>query len=120
MNIYRGINGGAPVPALIDRYLYGLEYTYYHPYTRYWHGFLIIIKPLLEFFSLYGIRIINGIAQAALTLINYLYLMPVALACNIVCADRQELGRIIVEKCPCRIDGIVKPGFYEHGFLAGG
>ena len=68
-------------------------------YSRYWHGYLIIVKPLLMFVTYPTLRIINGIFQAvlfALTsfslirkgkkqylvpwILGYLMLMPIALS----------------------------------------
>lgn len=68
-------------------------------YSRYWHGYVVILRFLLMFFNYYEIRIINGIAQvlvfgAIMHLIlknkgvkyalalstSYILLMPAALA----------------------------------------
>lgn len=38
-------------------------------YSRYWHGYLVFLKPLLYFFDYYQIRIINGIIAAFLFLL---------------------------------------------------
>lgn len=35
-------------------------------YARYWHGYLLLIKPLLVVVNLYGIRVINAVVQIAL------------------------------------------------------
>ena len=43
-------------------------------YPRYWHGYLIIMKPLLFFFNLHQIRWINLFLQSALT-VYLLYLL---------------------------------------------
>ena len=37
-------------------------------YRHYWHGFLLLLKPLLLFLDYAQIRVLNGIAQTALTL----------------------------------------------------
>lgn len=39
-------------------------------YARYWHGYLIVLKPLLLFFSYYQIRILNGVAAVVLFLLT--------------------------------------------------
>lgn len=71
-------------------------------YPRYWHGYQILLKPLLECMDYRSIRILNGIAQAALVafvccllkkrgmspyilpcLISYLMLMPYTLAISL-------------------------------------
>ena len=44
------------------------------PYPRFWHGYLLFLKPLLVFFDLGGIRYINLVLQLSLLLI-ILYLM---------------------------------------------
>lgn len=43
-------------------------------YGRYWHGYLVILKPLLYFFNYSQIRIINLITQTLLT-ITLIYMM---------------------------------------------
>lgn len=35
-------------------------------YPRYWHGYLVFLKPLLQFFNLWDIRMLNTIAQMGL------------------------------------------------------
>ena len=35
-------------------------------YARYWHGYLLAVKPLLVVVNLYGIRVINALVQIAL------------------------------------------------------
>lgn len=39
------------------------------PYTRYWHGYVLFLKPLLALTDYSGIRVINLIVQTALTAI---------------------------------------------------
>jgi putative flippase GtrA len=45
------------------------------PYTRYWHGYLVFLKPLLSIFNLKQIRIIDSVMQGVLlaTLLLLLY-----------------------------------------------
>lgn len=43
-------------------------------YERYWHGYLVILRPLLALFDYAQIRIINGVVQGMLVL-GLLYLM---------------------------------------------
>lgn len=45
-----------------------------YSYARYWHGYLVILKPVLLFFSYLGIRTINKIIQTLL-IVFILYLM---------------------------------------------
>lgn len=73
--------------------------NYQEEYSRYWHGYVVILRFLLMFFNYYEVRIINGICQVlifsaimhfllkykgvryALALAtSYMLLMPMALA----------------------------------------
>ncbi len=47
-------------------YIWQKEGTHTIDYPRYWHGFLIVLKPLLLFFSYSDIRMINGLMQSIL------------------------------------------------------
>lgn len=91
-----------PDTELINYYIKGLQYDYVDSYTRYWHGYQAVLKPLLTFTDLNGIRIINSIFHLSLVitlivllrkkslkhliapfLISYLLIMPVAIAMSI-------------------------------------
>ena len=48
------------------RYLNEEEGYKLAPYARYWNGYLVILKPLLLFFSYYDIRTLNLILQSVL------------------------------------------------------
>jgi len=52
-----------PGASLISHYVYGREYDAYYEYSRYWHGYMIFVKPLLLFCDYAAIRLINGIVQ---------------------------------------------------------
>lgn len=88
-----------PVEVLIRHYVWGEEFDTSFPYPRYWHGFLIFLKPLLEIFDLSQIRVLNGLGQVILFILTawllvkkkkefylipwslgYLMLMPLVLA----------------------------------------
>lgn len=75
------------------------EYQYESTYPQYWHGYLILLKPLLTLIDYAGIRVLNGLCQIMLVfvvtilfwnrekkeyilpwLISYAMLMPFALA----------------------------------------
>ena len=75
------------------------EYDYESHYPQYWHGYLVLLKPLLVFMSLREIRVLNGFCQVSLVvlvsillwkrkrtnmilpwIISYGLLMPIALA----------------------------------------
>jgi len=45
---------------IYDKYN-NVKYTYDYEYSRYWHGYLIFLRPLLIFFSYHQISILNGI-----------------------------------------------------------
>ena len=57
--------GGFNVEGLAN-YLNGNGGSY--SYSRYWHGYLIFLKPLLMIFSIKGIRILNLVSQILLVL----------------------------------------------------
>ncbi len=99
MMVYRGeVNNLDPCESLVSHYGYNVEFSGTSSYARYWHGFLVIIKPLLLVMDYGGIRVLNGIVQVLLIiaiiflfykrkkkeyiipyLISYLMLMPVVL-----------------------------------------
>ena len=58
---------GAPMESL-EEYLEGERDVERTEYSRYWHGYLLFLKPLLYFFNYEQIRIINGCVQAVLLL----------------------------------------------------
>lgn len=100
MNVPRGcIDELEPYDTIVSHYVDGTAYTETYQYPRYWHGYLIFLKPLLEVFDYSTIRIINGIVQAVTVLLtcfllfknghkkavipyflSFLMLMPVAMA----------------------------------------
>ncbi len=96
---YPGINGWGPREVLVSHYTEDTPLPKSIQYARYWHGYEILLKPLLSVMTYRGIRIVNGIAQGALVLLTcfllsrrrlkhiilpflltYLMLMPLALA----------------------------------------
>ena len=96
---YPGIDGRGPQEVLVSHYIDGKPLPGSIQYARYWHGYEILLKPLLYVTTYQGIRILNGIAQGALVLLicfllfrrhlkriiipfilTYLMLMPLALA----------------------------------------
>ena len=62
----------------------GIPFDGSEPYYQYWHGYQIIIRPLLSLFSYPVIRILNGIVQTVLLLILCLML------------KKQDMGRYIL------------------------
>lgn len=71
MNMYRNESSEneywAPGESLVA-YLSGEEVTKEVEYSRYWHGYLVILKPLLFFFSYNSLRIFNTIFAPLLLL----------------------------------------------------
>lgn len=100
MNVPSGGLGDLdPVDTIVGHYVNGDDYDWTYLYPRYWHGYLIFLKPLLQFFDYSDIRLINGIIQTLIVLItcfllfkkehkkavisyllSHLMLMPIALA----------------------------------------
>lgn len=50
----------------LKQYVYGNRSGYVMSYARYWHGYLLFLKPLLLFFSLSDIRMMNAAFQLIL------------------------------------------------------
>lgn len=67
-NMVQALNDYANDVAVKD----ALKYEYYYP--RYWHGYLVILKPLLFLFEVGEIRMLNMVLQGAL-LVALLYLI---------------------------------------------
>lgn len=57
--------GWSPVESL-TRYVYGERSGQVLDYARYWHGYLLLLKPLLLFFSLGEIRMLDAMVQLIL------------------------------------------------------
>lgn len=66
-NAFPVIEGNTPAETLVR--IYTDEHTAYmvQNYNRYWHGYLLYLKPLLCFFSYRGIRLFWGALQVLLT-----------------------------------------------------
>lgn len=75
IQVYRTeYHGENPVKSLTN-YANDVQADVYNvSYSRYWHGYLVILKPLLLFFDVADIRMINMIVQMVL-LCYILYLM---------------------------------------------
>ena len=61
-------SGELPVASLL-RYIFGEYDGDVYTYARYWGGYLLFLKPLLLFFSLYEIRAIDACIQFSLALL---------------------------------------------------
>lgn len=64
----------APSDQLAAHYGDGIPFDGSEPYYQYWHGYQLIIRPLLSLLSYSGIRILNGILQTGLLLVLCLLL----------------------------------------------
>lgn len=100
MLMYRGnVGGQVPFYSLIERYINNKQFNGVDTYARYWHGYLVILKPLLFIMNYGSIRILNGLMQLIVNciviyllyknnykeyiiayIISILMLMPIALA----------------------------------------
>ncbi|MCR5357185.1 MAG: hypothetical protein K6E63_07250, partial [Lachnospiraceae bacterium] len=72
-------NGRSPAQAFIDYYS-EVEPDGENVYVRYWHGFLIVLKPLLLFFGYSDIRILNHMGQLLLVFLTLYALIRKKLA----------------------------------------
>ena len=66
LNRYGKIEGTSPNNTLVKHYQYGEEFDRSVIYGRYWNGYLLYLKPLMFFFDLSVIRVINIIWQSLL------------------------------------------------------
>lgn len=64
---YGNYNDGNPLQSLINE-VNGLENEITSSYERYWHGNLIVLKPLFMIFDYNSIRILNIVLQSFLVL----------------------------------------------------
>ncbi|MBQ9977496.1 MAG: hypothetical protein IJP21_02770 [Clostridia bacterium] len=90
--------GQNPCEALVNHYESGSEFTSSMMYGRDWHGYQVVLKPLLVLFTYDTIRIINTVAQLLLVaiavflmikkqmkeyilpfLIGYQFILPIAI-----------------------------------------
>ena len=55
----------------VGRYVLGLPFSGVENYPRYWHGYLLYIKPLLALTHYGNMRVLNGLAQAILVLLLF-------------------------------------------------
>lgn len=61
MMVERTDNGKEQPIESLQEYMTGAERQEVNAYSRYWHGYLIILKPLLIFMNYGQIRLLNGI-----------------------------------------------------------
>lgn len=95
MFMYRGESGTgdgwAPGYSLVD-YVEGVRQPREAEYSRYWHGYLVVLKPLLLLTTFNSIRVMAGILQLVLAGIII-----------ILCGRRREdfLGTAFLLSVPC-------------------
>lgn len=63
----RAESGDGPLGSLVS-YLAGTETTKEVGYARYWHGYLVVLKPFFLFFDYADLRVVNIALQFALVL----------------------------------------------------
>ena len=97
--IYMNSDGANNLDSLVLKYIVGSKVAEISSYPRYWHGFIITVKPLLSIMDLDGIRTLNYVLQISIIafivllmwkqgcqgyiaplIISYLMLMPQAIA----------------------------------------
>ena len=120
------IEGMDPAASVAAHYVKGVPFDQEVPYYQYWHGYLLLIKPLLFLTTYQNIRILNTVAQLALLvvlvslmlrkglkayIIPYLlgiaFLMPVAMALSLQfapCYCIMTIGSIAVLLAGERLD----------------
>ena len=62
-------DAGTPCQELIAHYYKGQPFEAHEPYYQYWHGYQVVIRPLLSVLNYSGMRILNGILQTGLLVI---------------------------------------------------
>ena len=101
MEVTRGAvaRTGSPTNSMFAHYVEGKPFDIVSAYPRYWHGYLVFLKPLLSIMDYSTIRVINLVFQLLLSLIivcllkkknmkeyiipyiiSYVFLMPFVLA----------------------------------------
>lgn len=102
MLVQRGWLNKTPPDTMIEHYINGAAFRTNITYGRYWHGYLLFLKPLLAFLDYGQIRLLNGVCQTCLSallivllirnklthlvlphFISILMLMPAVLANNL-------------------------------------
>lgn len=66
INNYNSLGDNNIFDTITTHYVNNKEYDGIVSYSRYWHGYLVLLKPLLVIFDYSSIRIINCIAQIGL------------------------------------------------------
>ncbi len=68
--VYRDTVNGAPAfNSLVDIYGDNAESNLQQTYSRYWHGYLLYVKPIMLITDYGGLRVINAIIQTILIII---------------------------------------------------
>lgn len=115
-----------PASSVAAHYVNGVPFDQEVPYYQYWHGYLLLIKPLMLLTNYQGIRILNAIAQLSLLavlvwlmfrkglkayilpyLLGIAFLMPVAMVLSLQfapCYYIMTIGSIAVLLAGERLD----------------
>lgn len=77
MNIYRPYfeTKDQPYADLVEHYVNGREYINEITYERYWHGYLVYLKPMLYVTDYATIRILNGLGHGLVILLAVLLMV---------------------------------------------
>lgn len=67
LNSHREISDTELTSVFSARYIYGREYDVLTDYGRYWHGYLVFLKPVLLITDYTGWQIVNSVFELALT-----------------------------------------------------
>ena len=71
---YPVLEGTSTVETLVYHHINGNDYPEFIDYSRYWHGYLVFIKPLLTVFNYRQIRIVNSVTLVLLVCILFFLL----------------------------------------------
>lgn len=66
-----------PFDSLCYHYIEGVEYEITEPYNTYWHGYLVVLKPLLTIMNYGELRILNTVFQILLFCILFAILIKI-------------------------------------------
>jgi len=78
---YTAERGRVPNATLVDQLPPGTVETYRHSYARYWHGFMVFLRPAFALLGYNGIRTLNLVLQHALLMAVLLLLQRRCPAC---------------------------------------
>ncbi len=75
ISVYRYSDGGHPYNFFMEKYTnVSIENQIKVQYARYWHGYLVVLKPMISLFSYGQIRVLNTVL-VTLVILSTLYLL---------------------------------------------